>query len=184
MTLNWSEFLADINARHNRSADATFHLVANLPYNIATPLVADLLDGVPAIHSMLVMVQSEVGERLCAAPGTDAYGALSVKIAYWANAQTAGSVPPTVFLPRPKVDSALVKIVRHTTLPLGDVEPEALFRLVRTGFAKRRKMLRSALAGVVTAEQFVEAEVEATLRAEQLDLAAWGRLVRVISPIR
>ena len=74
--------------------------------------------------------------------------------------------------------------MRHTTLPLGDVEPEALFRLVRTGFAKRRKMLRSALAGVVTAEQFVEAEVEATLRAEQLDLAAWGRLVRVISPIR
>lgn len=184
MTLNWHEFLNDINARHNRSAVATFHLVANLPYNIATPLVADLLDGVPAIQSMLVMVQSEVGERLCAAPGTDAYGALSVKIAYWANAQIAGSVPPTVFLPRPKVDSALVKIVRHATLPLGDIEPEALFRLVRTGFAKRRKMLRSALAGVVTSEQFAQADVESTLRAEQLDLAAWGRLVRVISPIR
>jgi 16S rRNA (adenine1518-N6/adenine1519-N6)-dimethyltransferase len=104
-----------------------------------------------------------------------------VKIAYWARAQIAGSVPPTVFLPRPKVDSALVKIVRHTTLPLGDVAPEALFQLVRTGFAKRRKMLRSALAGVVTAEQFVEADVEATLRAEQLDLAAWGRLARVIA---
>jgi 16S rRNA (adenine1518-N6/adenine1519-N6)-dimethyltransferase len=184
MTLNWHEFLADINTRHNRSADATFHLVANLPYNIATPLVADLLDGVPAIHSMLVMVQSEVGERLCAPAGTEAYGALSVKIAYWANAQIAGSVPPTVFLPRPKVDSALVKIVRHASLPLGDVAPEALFQLVRTGFAKRRKMLRSALAGVVTAEQFVEADVEATLRAEQLDLAAWGRLARVFSPIR
>ncbi|MEI8321903.1 MAG: 16S rRNA (adenine(1518)-N(6)/adenine(1519)-N(6))-dimethyltransferase RsmA [Actinomycetes bacterium] len=184
MTLNWHEFLADINARHNRSADATFHLVANLPYNIATPLVADLLDGVPAIQSMLVMVQSEVGERLCAPAGTEAYGALSVKIAYWANAQIAGSVPPTVFLPRPKVDSALVKIVRHATLPLGDVAPEALFQLVRTGFAKRRKMLRSALAGVVTAEQFVEADVEATLRAEQLDLAAWGRLARVTHPLR
>ncbi len=184
MTLNWHEFLADINTRHNRSADATFHLVANLPYNIATPLVADLLDGVPAIQSMLVMVQSEVGERLCAPAGTEAYGALSVKIAYWANAQIAGSVPPTVFLPRPKVDSALVKIVRHATLPLGDVAPEALFQLVRTGFAKRRKMLRSALAGVVTAEQFVEADVEATLRAEQLDLAAWGRLARVTHPLR
>ena len=88
-------------------------LVANLPYNIATPLVADLLDGVPAIRRMLVMVQREVAERLAAAPGTPAYGAVSVKVAYWADAQIVGDVPATVFVPRPNVDSALVSITRR-----------------------------------------------------------------------
>ncbi|HMC38835.1 MAG TPA: 16S rRNA (adenine(1518)-N(6)/adenine(1519)-N(6))-dimethyltransferase RsmA, partial [Acidimicrobiales bacterium] len=76
-------------------------LVANLPYNIATPLVADLLDGTPALDRMLVMVQREVGERWCAGPGDDAYGAVSVKVAYWAEARLAGRVPASVFVPRP-----------------------------------------------------------------------------------
>ncbi len=92
-------------------------LVANLPYNVATPLVADLLDGVPAIERMLVMVQREVGERLAAGPGDDAYGAVSVKVASWATAELVGKVPPTVFLPRPKVESALVAI-RRTAAPV------------------------------------------------------------------
>jgi len=185
MEMNWHEFLGDLNARHNRPADATFHMVANLPYNIATPLVADLLDYVPGITSMLVMVQAEVGERLCAKPGTSAYGALSVKISYWGSANIVGMVPPTVFLPRPKVNSALIKIERHATRnfaepALNTITPDELFRLVRAGFAKRRKMLRSALAGVVSAQQFERAGVEATLRAEQLDLNAWGRLAAAL----
>ncbi len=79
--------------------------MANLPYNVATPLVCDLLDGVPAIDRMLVMVQREVGERLAAAPGDPAYGIPSVKVAYWATARVVGRVPPTVFLPQPRVES-------------------------------------------------------------------------------
>jgi len=154
-------------------------LVANLPYNVATPLVADLLDGVPAITRMLVMVQKEVGERLAAGAGDDAYGAVSVKVAYWARAKVVGKVPPTVFIPQPKVDSALVWIERRPDGPAVDpatVGPERLFAVVRAGFAHRRKMLRGALAGVVSSEAFAAAGVRPESRAEELDVLAWGRL--------
>jgi len=153
-------------------------LVANLPYNVATPLVADLLDGVPQIRRMLVMVQKEVGERLAARAGDEAYGAVSVKVAYWATAKVVGKVPPTVFVPQPKVDSALVAIERR---PVPAVDPavvsaERLFAVVRAGFAHRRKMLRGALAGVVAPEAFSVAGVRPEARAEELDVEAWGRL--------
>ena len=154
-------------------------LVANLPYNVATPLVADLLDFVPAIERMLVMVQKEVGERLAASAGDEAYGAVSVKVAYWAEARVVGKVPPTVFVPPPKVDSALVSIVRRRGGPAVDpsiVSAERLFEVVRAGFAHRRKMLRGALAGVVEASAFEAAGVAPTARAEELSVDAWGRL--------
>jgi 16S rRNA (adenine1518-N6/adenine1519-N6)-dimethyltransferase len=154
-------------------------LVANLPYNVATPLVADLLDGVPAISRMLVMVQREVGERLAATVGSPAYGAVSVKVAYWATARVVGRVPPTVFVPPPKVESALVAIERRAGGPAVDpsvVSADRLFSVVRAGFAHRRKMLRGALAGVVPAGAFEAAGVAPTARAEELDVEAWGRL--------
>ena len=153
-------------------------LVANLPYNIATPLVADLLDAVPQIARMLVMVQSEVGERLAARPGEDAYGAVSVKVAYWATASVVGRVPASVFVPRPNVESVLVDIRRRVS-PAVDpeaVEPGWLFELVRAGFAHRRKMLRRALAGLVTPEAFELAGVRPEARAEELGVDDWGRL--------
>ncbi|MEY2968001.1 MAG: rRNA ((1518)-N(6)/adenine(1519)-N(6))-dimethyltransferase RsmA [Actinomycetota bacterium] len=182
MHLDWHAFIADENTRLGRARDGAVTVVANLPYNIATPLVADILDDVPEVHGMLVMVQSEVGERFCATVGEDAYGAVSVKVAYWARAEIVGNVPPTVFLPRPKVDSALVRITRHDT-PAADVaDAEELFSLVRAGFAKRRKMLRSALAGVVDAAQFERAGVDPTARAEQLTLADWARLCMTVNP--
>jgi 16S rRNA (adenine1518-N6/adenine1519-N6)-dimethyltransferase len=152
-------------------------LVANLPYNIATPLVADILDKVPAVHRMLVMVQKEVGERFVASPRTPAYGAVSVKIAYWAEARIEGLVPPTVFLPKPSVDSALVSIVRRPkpAVPVS-VDRDWFFTLVKTGFAQRRKMLRRALAGLVDIEGFENAGVSPEARAEELDVYAWGLL--------
>ena len=104
LTLDWSSLLAGATR---------WQLVANLPYNVATPLVLDLLDEVPAIDRMLVMVQREVGERLAAGPGSSAYGIPSVKVAYWADAEVVGRVGPSVFLPRPKVESVLVRIVRR-----------------------------------------------------------------------
>jgi 16S rRNA (adenine1518-N6/adenine1519-N6)-dimethyltransferase len=159
-------------------------LVANLPYNIATPLVADLLDNVPAIERMLVMVQSEVGDRLAAAPGSDAYGAVSVKVRYWATAAVVGRVPPTVFIPKPKVDSALVRIDRRPDGPLIDrsvVSADRLFEVVRAGFGHRRKMLRGALRGVVPAHAFEAAGVSETARAEELDVDDFARLAAVRS---
>ena len=157
-------------------------LVANLPYNVATPLVADLLDRVPAISRMLVMVQREVAERLAAGPGDEAYGAVSVKVAYWATASVAGLVPASVFVPVPNVESALVRIERRETPAVGpDVEPEALFGLVGTGFGQRRKMLRRSLAGVVTAAAFAAADVNPEARPEELDVVAWGRLAAAVA---
>ncbi len=153
-------------------------LVANLPYNIATPLVCDLLDQVPAIDRMLVMVQREVAERLAATPGGRAYGIPSVKVAYWARAKVVGRVGPEVFTPRPRVDSALIEIVRHAGGPAVPGDPERLFALVRAGFGQRRKMLRRALAGLVDDAGFVAAAVDPSERAERLDLAAWSRLAQ------
>ncbi|MGI9645694.1 MAG: 16S rRNA (adenine(1518)-N(6)/adenine(1519)-N(6))-dimethyltransferase RsmA, partial [Ilumatobacteraceae bacterium] len=113
MELDWDRVLA--------AADH-WVLVANLPYNVATPLVCDVLDGVPPITRALVMVQREVAERFAARPRTAAYGAVSVKTAYWADARIVGSVPATVFYPRPNVESALVEITRHVPPPTPPAE--------------------------------------------------------------
>lgn len=159
-------------------SDPPWVLVANLPYNVATMVVADLLDEVPAISRMLVMVQREVGERIAAGVGSPAYGALSVKIAYWARASLVGRVPAAVFLPQPKVESSLVAIERRDRPAVDPAEVDAswLFRVVRAGFAQRRKMLRRSLAGLVSPEAFEAAGVRPEARAEELDVLAWGRL--------
>jgi 16S rRNA (adenine1518-N6/adenine1519-N6)-dimethyltransferase len=164
--LDWDDLLG---------ARSPVTLVANLPYNVATPLVCDLLDDVPAITRMVVMVQREAGERLAARPGDEAYGAVSVKVAYWAEASVLGLVPPTVFVPQPQVSSALVEITRRPR-PAVDAPYDRLFALVRAGFATRRKMLRRALAGLVPPEGFAAAGVRPEARAEELDVEAWGRL--------
>src|SRR5438270_6247575 len=96
-------------------------LVANLPYNIATPLILDLLEGAPGIDRMLVMVQREVAERLAAPPGAPGRGAVSVKTEYWSVPTLVGRVPPTVFVPKPKVESALVRLDRRAE-PAVDVD--------------------------------------------------------------
>ena len=169
MRVDWSELL---------QASPVWVLVANLPYNIATPLVADLLDSVPQIARMLIMVQAEVGGRLAAKAGDKAYGAVSVKVAYWANASVVGRVPASVFLPRPNVESVLVDIRRRLS-PAVDpqtVDPSWLFELVRAGFATRRKMLRRALADLVSSAAFASAQISPEARAEELGVEDWGRL--------
>lgn len=165
-----------------RSTDATltgevgpWALVANLPYNIATPLVLDLLARVPAIGRMLVMVQREVGERLAAGVGDKAYGIPSVKVAYWAVAEVAGRVPPSVFVPQPRVESVLVRL-RRRPRPAVDVELGPLFRLVEAGFGQRRKMLRRSLSALLSEDEIARAGVRPDARAEELSLADWARL--------
>jgi 16S rRNA (adenine1518-N6/adenine1519-N6)-dimethyltransferase len=169
MTLDWADVLG---------GESGWVLAANLPYNLATPLILDLLDGVPAIGRMLVMVQREVGERLAAEPRTGGYGAVSVKVDYWARARVVGRVPASVFVPSPRVESVLVAIERRSA-PAVDpaVVPAAeLFALVTAGFAHRRKMLRRSLHGLVNERVFACAGVDPTARAEDLDVEAWGRL--------
>ena len=168
MRLDWDEVLA---------ASDSWTLVANLPYNVGTPLVCDLLDEVPRITRFLVMVQREVAERFAATPGSGAYGAVSVKAAFWCRARVVGQVPASVFIPRPNVESALVEIVRREP---PDTDPAVLFELVRLAFQQRRKMLRRSLGARVSAEQFARADVAPTSRPEELGVDDWVRLTEAV----
>ncbi|HVX16390.1 MAG TPA: 16S rRNA (adenine(1518)-N(6)/adenine(1519)-N(6))-dimethyltransferase RsmA [Acidimicrobiales bacterium] len=158
----------------------TWTLVANLPYNVATPLLLDLLDEVPVIGRFLVMVQAEVGERLAAPPGDKAYGIPSVKVAFHATAKVVGRVGPDVFVPRPRVGSALVEIVRRSE-PVDVADEALLFSLVRAAFGQRRKMLRRSLAGHVDVTTWDVAGIDPTARPEQLGLEAWVRLADAVA---
>jgi 16S rRNA (adenine1518-N6/adenine1519-N6)-dimethyltransferase len=184
LTLDWDELL-DKGTKGGPAGDpgpgGTWSLVANLPYNVAVPLVVRVLEEAPRVASLLVMVQREVGERLAAGPGAEAYGAVSVKVAYWARASVVGRVPASVFIPRPKVESVLVRLDRHDPTgppPAGTegVPYERLFTVVRAGLAHRRKMLRGSLAGLVAPAAFEATGIRPTARAEELGLEEWGRL--------
>lgn len=154
-------------------------LVANLPYNVATPLVLEILKGVPAIGRMLVMIQREVGERLAAQPGGRAYGAVSVRVAYFATVLIVAVVPASVFVPRPNVESVLVEISRRDR-PAAEAAFVEIDRLVTAAFATRRKMLRRSLAGVVDEDAFARAEIDASRRPEELSLPEWDRLALAV----
>lgn len=172
---DWTQRYRDPPDDRVDTAPGSVSVVANLPYNIATPLIADLLDTAPWIDRFLVMIQREVAERLTADVTSSAYGAISIKVAYWADARIVGQVPASVFIPRPRVDSSLVRIARHRIDPDWPA-PEPLFDLVRRAFNQRRKMLRRSLAGIVDDSVFAAAGIEPTHRPEDLDLAAWCAL--------
>ncbi len=155
-------------------------LVANLPYNVAVPVVLHLLAELPGLRRGLVMVQAEVAERLAAAPGSKTYGVPSVKLAWYAAARRAGPVPRAVFWPVPGVDSGLLAFDRRDPPP-GD--RDAVFRLVDAAFAQRRKALRGALAdwagSPAAAEEALRAAgIDPLTRAERLDVADFARLAR------
>lgn len=160
-------------------ADRQWHLIANLPYNVATTIVLELLDTVPQITKMLVMVQREVGERLAAAAGERAYGIPSVKLSLWATASVAARIPASVFIPQPRVESVMVRIERRKA-PIVDVDHSELMELVRTAFGQRRKMLRRSLAEKVTPEQFALAGIDPADRPERLDVVQWGALTAAV----
>ncbi|HLW16968.1 MAG TPA: 16S rRNA (adenine(1518)-N(6)/adenine(1519)-N(6))-dimethyltransferase RsmA [Actinomycetota bacterium] len=159
-------------------------LVANLPYQIATPLVLDLLAGAPAIQSYTVMVQKEVGERLAAAPGDDAYGAVSAKIAFLASARIAARVSRRVFYPVPDVESVVVQIERRAR-PSERVARARLFSVIEAGFAQRRKTIRRALRGGGWGAEQVEralarADVPGEARAETLGVPQFAAIARAL----
>ena len=157
-------------------------LVANLPYNVAVPVLLHLLELLPSIRHGLVLLQSEVADRLAAPPGSRAYGGPSVKTAWYARAERAGAVPRSVFWPVPNVDSGLVRLVRTEPPPLpAGVDRADVFAVIDAAFAQRRKMLRSALAAwagsAAAAESvLVRAHVDPRARAETLDVAAFARI--------
>lgn len=159
-----------------RLGSGSWHVVANLPYNIATPLVLDLLASQPQLERWLVMVQREAGERLVAGPGSRTYGIPSVLTALWAEARIVASVNAELFLPRPKVESVLVEIVRRPAPPVDRDRIDDVIALVRAGFGQRRKMLRRSLASLCTVDDLERAGIPPTARAEELGVERWVAL--------
>jgi 16S rRNA (adenine1518-N6/adenine1519-N6)-dimethyltransferase len=155
-------------------------LVANLPYKVAVPVVLHLLAALPSLQRGLVMVQAEVADRMCAAPGSRVYGAPSVKLAWYAAARSAGTVPRTVFWPVPNVDSRLVSFRRHDQ-PVAPASREEVFAVVDAAFGQRRKTLRAALSGwagsAPEAERLLRvAGIDPGARGESLSVAEFARL--------
>ena len=173
LAVDWRELVEDRPA-----------MVANLPYNVATPVVIRALES-GVFDRLLVMVQREVGERWAAGPGSERYGAVSVKVAALARATVVARVPRGAFWPVPNVDSITVRLEPHPWDR--DVSRGAIFRLVEAGFAQRRKRLRNALAAPGRDHAAVEAALVAAgldpgARAEELGLDQWVELTRELTP--
>jgi 16S rRNA (adenine1518-N6/adenine1519-N6)-dimethyltransferase len=154
--------------------DAPSAFVANLPYNVAVPVVLHLLDTAPSVRHGLVLVQAEVADRLAAGPGSKVYGIPSVKLAWYAAVSRAGAVSRNVFWPVPNVDSGLVRLVRRPPPETSATRAE-VFAVIDAAFAQRRKTLRSALAGWAGSAS----AAEAALRAAGIDPSARGETLGV-----
>jgi 16S rRNA (adenine1518-N6/adenine1519-N6)-dimethyltransferase len=171
---------ADLAAPTGRAPDV---LVANLPYNVAVPVLLHLLAALPSVGRGLVMVQAEAAERMCAGPGSRVYGTPSVKLAWYAAARPAGTVPRSVFWPVPNVDSRLVAFTRHDP-PATTASREDVFAVIDAAFRQRRKTLRAALAGWAGSASEAErrlraADIDPGLRGEALGVAGFARLAAV-----
>jgi len=167
----------DVRALPGRAPTA---LVANLPYNVSVPVLLTFLERFPTLERVLVMVQAEVADRLAAPPGSRTYGVPSAKAAWYASARRTATVGRTVFWPVPNVDSALVRLDRREP-PATTATREQVFAVVDAAFAQRRKMLRSALAGVAGGAEaavraIAAAGVDPQARGEALDVAALARV--------
>ena len=156
-------------------------LVANLPYNVATPIILTLLERFTNIESFVVMVQKEVADRLCAQPGNKVYGVPSVKLAWYGLSSPAGFIGRNVFWPAPHVDSALVEFHRyddsHSTESPRDPElRDDVFNLIDAAFSQRRKTLRAVLKKTVSDEAFESSQIDSTRRGETLTIDDFIRL--------
>ena len=149
-------------------------MVSNLPYNISSSLLLNILDHAPQVAEVLVMVQREVGERFAATPGTASYGIPSVKAQYWSEVSIVGNVPPKVFFPVPKVDSVLLKFSRR--MDLEKVDLDLMWRLLKIGFGQRRKMLRKSLKGHIGLAEFNSAGLDPKSRPQDLTVNDWVSL--------
>ena len=153
-------------------------LVANLPYNISVPVLLNMLEHFPSINRGVVMVQSEVAERLAAKPNNKQYGSPTVKANWWSSLSLSGSVARSVFWPVPNVDSSLVRFDRHP--PLGsENERVATFAVIDQAFAKRRKMMRSALnqlIGTDAEKLLLDSGIDPTIRGEALSVAQFFQI--------
>ncbi len=174
MKIDWKAFF--------ETRSGTWKMVANLPYNIATPLLIILLENAPQLQEICVMVQLEVAERFAASPKSKAYGIPSVKAQYWSQAKVLGKISPNVFLPVPKVDSAILQIRRKSSP--AEVNYANFSRLIQTAFQHRRKMLRKSLNMLVPLDNFTIAEINPQARPEELSVNDWVQLSKTLDKDR
>jgi 16S rRNA (adenine1518-N6/adenine1519-N6)-dimethyltransferase len=193
LTVNWPKLLSSADSSSDQAVadredtgetgdteEFQWTLVANLPYNTAVALIMGVLADAPMVQRMVVMVQSEVADRLVAGPGGRTIGIPSIRLAWFAQAELLATVPPEVFIPRPRVTSALVGITRREP-PSTIVSESELMALVARAYSQRRKMLRSTLGKAVSAAAFEEAGIAGTSRPEELDVVAWARLTEAVN---
>ena len=157
-------------------------IVGNLPYNISTPLLFHLLQHHDIIHDMHFMLQLEVVQRLAATPGNKNYGRLSVMVQYYCQVEPLFEVPPGAFQPQPKVQSAVVRLTPHDTLPHPAQHIDTLEQVLRTAFGQRRKTLRNIMKHLLTADELTAIGIDPGARPETLTLAQFVRISNTIKP--
>ena len=160
--------------------DEKLRIIGNLPYNISTPLMFHLLDNAYCIEDMHFMLQKEVVDRICAAPGSKKYGRLSVMMQYYCATELLFDVPPESFDPAPKVMSAIVRLIPHQQPPVAVNNLKMLNRLVVQAFSQRRKTLRNSLKKLIGEDAIVALGIDPNLRAEVISLADFARLSNVL----
>lgn len=164
-------------------------VVANLPYYITTPIVMGLFESHVPLHSITIMVQKEVAERMQAGPGTKDYGALSLAVQYYASAEVVANVPPNCFIPRPNVGSAVIRLTRYEEPPVDVADEKQMFAIIRASFNQRRKMLANGLGNAPglsfgkeeVREALVSMGLSENIRGEAMTLAQFAQLSNLLS---
>lgn len=163
-------------------------VVANLPYYITTPIIMGLFEKKVPLESITVMVQKEVADRMQVGPGTKDYGALSLAVQYYAEPYIVANVPPNCFMPRPSVGSAVIRLTRHTEMPVQVKDEKLMFQLIRASFNQRRKTLTNGLKNsseLHLSKEVIEQAIEqlgkgASIRGEALTLEEFAKLANII----
>ena len=165
-------------------------IIGNLPYYITTPVIMKILEGKVAAETLVVMVQKEVADRLVAKPGTKTYGAITVVVNYYCTVARIADVPRDVFVPKPNVDSAVLKLDIRKTPPVSLVDEKVFFTCIKAGFGQRRKTLLNSLSGLggigkkEALKSLMDAGIDPTRRAETLSISEFAALANSVSARR
>ncbi len=188
--INQDILKVDINALAQKYNEGRpIKVVANLPYYITTPIIMQLFESHVPIDSITIMVQKEVADRMQEGPGSKEYGALSLAVQYYANPEIIVNVPPSCFMPQPKVGSAVIKLTRHTTPPVQVDDEKLMFKIIRGSFNQRRKTLANGLnnyGGIPLAKELIQESIEElgvapNIRGEALSLEQFAKLSNIIN---